>query len=306
MEGRSTGRDFTGYHGKPPAVAWPDGARLALSVVVNFEEGAELSLGMGDEQNEFIYEAAERVENARDLCMESHFEYATRAGWARIRQVLKAYQVAATVSACGRAVSLSPWVVSEAVADGHEVSCHGWRWERHAGMKLEAERDVISRTVDAITRAAGSPPVGWHTRSASSENTRRLLVEHGGFLYDSDAYNDDIPYMVQISDREHVVLPYAFDTNDMRFYNNGGFVHGDDFTRYCSESFDRLYMESANAPRMMSVGVHLRITGRPGRIAGLERFLAYVSTKSGVWFARRDSIAHAWRAAVGLPVWRPT
>jgi peptidoglycan/xylan/chitin deacetylase (PgdA/CDA1 family) len=172
-------------------------------------------------------------------------------------------------------------------------------------MDVNAERDVISRTVAAVTRATGSPPVGWHTRSASSENTRRLLVEHGGFLYDSDAYNDDLPYVVQIGEREHVVLPYAFDTNDMRFYNNGGFVHGDDFTRYCSESFDRLYMESANAPRMMSVGVHLRITGRPGRIAGLEGFLAHVSTKSGVWFARRDSIARAWRAAVGLPEWKP-
>jgi peptidoglycan/xylan/chitin deacetylase (PgdA/CDA1 family) len=286
-------------------MAWPDGARLALSVVVNFEEGAELSLGMGDERNEFIYEAAERVENARDLCMESHFEYGTRAGWARIRQALQTYNVPATISSCGRAVSISPWVVAEAVADGHEVSCHGWRWERHAGMEPDAERDVIARTVDAITHAAGSPPVGWHTRSASSENTRRLLVEHGGFLYDSDAYNDDLPYVVPVGDRQHVVLPYAFDTNDMRFYNNGGFVHGDDFTRYCSESFDRLYVESANAPRMMSVGVHLRITGRPGRIAGLERFLAYVGTKSGVWFARRDSIAHAWRAAVGLPDWKP-
>jgi allantoinase len=305
MDQASANRDFAGYRGKLPAVSWPNAAILAVSVVVNFEEGAELSLGMGDEQNEFIYEAADRVDAARDLCMESHFEYGTRAGWGRLRALLRRYNVSATISACGRAIALSPWLAAEAVADGHEISAHGWRWERHAGMDETIERTAISRTAAAITEAAGSPPVGWHTRSASSENTRRLLVEQGGFLYDSDAYNDDVPYVVQIVDRPHVVLPYAFDTNDMRFFNSGGFVLADDFARYCIDSFDHLYEEGASAPRMMSIGVHLRISGRPGRISGLERFLAYAAAKPGVWFARRDEIAHAWRAGVGLPRWRP-
>jgi peptidoglycan/xylan/chitin deacetylase (PgdA/CDA1 family) len=298
-------RDFAGYRGAPPPVNWPDGARLAVSIVVNVEEGAELSMGMGDEANEFIYEAVERVEGARDLCMESHFEYGTRAGWPRIRALLRQFGVTATLNANGRALALSPWLAEEAVSDGHEVSSHGWRWERHVHMDEATERAVIARSVEAIARAAGTPPVGWHTRSASSPNTRRLLVEHGGFLYDSDAYNDDVPYVVEVAGNPHVVLPYAFDTNDMRFFNNGGFVLADDFARYCIDSFGRLYDEGGDVPRMMSVGVHLRITGRPGRIAGLERFLAYAATKPGVWFARRDAIAHAWRAGVGLPLWSP-
>ena len=305
MEGLSSDRDFAGYRGTPPRIAWPDGARLALSIVVNVEEGAELSLGMGDDVNEFVHEIVERIEGARDLCMESHFEYGTRAGWPRIRAVLRQYGVAATLNASGRAVAISPWLAAEAVADGHEVSSHGWRWERHAHMDEASERSVIAQSVDAITRAAGTPPVGWHTRSASSLNTRRLLVEHGGFLYDSDAYNDDIPYAVTVGGTPHVVLPYAFDTNDMRYFNGGGFVLADDFARYCIDSFDRLYDEGGDAPRMMNIGLHLRISGRPGRIGGLERFLAYAASKPGVWFARRDAIAHAWRAGVGLPRWSP-
>jgi peptidoglycan/xylan/chitin deacetylase (PgdA/CDA1 family) len=296
-------RDFRGYGDAPPAVRWPNGARLALSVVVNVEEGAELSLSMGDESNETTYEIDESVEGVRDLCMESHYEYGTRAGWPRIRKVLASYGVKATVNACGRAVACSPWLAAQAVADGHEVAAHGWRWERQVYMDEAQERAVISRTVAAIAAAAGTPPVGWHTRSATSPNTRRLLAEQGGFLYDSNAYNDDIPYVVDVLGRPHVVLPYAFDTNDMRFTNGGGFVFGDDFARYCIDAFDRLYAEGMDAPRIMSVGLHLRIIGRPGRIAGLERFLDHAAAKPGVWFARRDEIAHAWRAGVGLPQW---
>jgi peptidoglycan/xylan/chitin deacetylase (PgdA/CDA1 family) len=161
------------------------------------------------------------------------------------------------------------------------------------------EREAIARAVAAITEAAGTPPVGWHTRSATSLNTRRLLREHGGFLYDSNAYNDDLPFMVDVEGGPHLVLPYAFDTNDMRFQRGGGFVFGDDFARYCIDAFDRLYEEGATAPRMMSVGLHLRIIGRPGRIGGLERFLAHAASKPGIWFARRDAIARHWLAELG-------
>ena len=298
-------RDFAGYRGAPPAIRWPGDKQLAVSVVVNVEEGAELSIGMGDESNEFIYEAVERVEGVRDLCMESHYEYGTRAGWPRIRALLKAYRVTATLNANGRALEVSPWLAQEAVADGHEISSHGWRWERQVYKDETSERRELIRTVAAIKNAAGLPPVGWHTRSAPSSNTRRLLVEHGGFLYDSNAYNDDLPYLVKTAGHDHVVLPYAFDTNDMRFYNHGGFVFGDDFSRYCIDAFDRLYSEGATQPRMMSVGLHLRIIGRPARISGLERFLAHAAARPGVWFARRDEIAHAWRAGLGLARWRP-
>ncbi|UHD43797.1 polysaccharide deacetylase family protein [Aureimonas altamirensis] len=299
------GRDFAGYRGAPPAIDWPNGARLAVSIVVNVEEGAELSLGMGDEANEFIYEAVERVYGVRDLCMESHFEYGTRAGWPRLRRALSDRQVRATLNANGRALELSPWIAEEAVRDGHEVAAHGWRWERHVHMTPDVERTVIARSAAAIGKAAGAPPVGWHTRSATSPHTRELLVEHGGFLYDSNAYNDDTPYMVDVGGRAHVVLPYAFDTNDMRFLNGGGFVFADDFSRYCIAAFDRLYAEGATAPRMLSIGLHLRIIGRPARIGGLDAFLDHALSHEGVWFARRDEIAHHWRAGLGLPRWMP-
>lgn len=289
-------RDFRGYGAAPPAIRWPDGARLAVSVVVNVEEGAELSIGMGDERNEAVYEVVEEVRGTRDLCMESHFEYGTRAGWPRIRALLRRYGVAATLNANGRAVALSPWLAREAVADGHEVAAHGWRWESHAHMDEATERAAIARAVAAISAATGTPPVGWHTRSATSVNTRRLLVEHGGFLYDSNAYNDDLPYRIAVCGHDHVVLPYAFDTNDMRFQRGGGFVFADDFARYCIDAFDRLYEEGATAPRMLSVGLHLRIIGRPGRIGGLERFLAHAASHPGTWFARRDAIANHWRS----------
>jgi allantoinase len=297
-------RDFRGHAGLSPIRHWPNGATLAVSVVVNVEEGAELSRGMGDEANEFIYEAVERVEGQRDLCMESHFEYGTRAGWPRLRSVLRQYGVRATMSCNGRAVALSPWLAQEAVADGHEISAHGWRWERHVAMDETHERNVIAATVDALQAASGTPTLGWHTRSATSINTRRLLVEHGGFLYDSNAYNDDLPYAVTMLGKSHIVLPYSFDTNDMRFNNNGGFVQAGDFATYCIGAFDRLLAESATQPRMLSVGLHLRIIGKPARIGGLERFLAHACGKPGVWFARRDEIAHAWRQATGLGPWQ--
>lgn len=231
--------------------------------------------------------------------MESHFEYGTRAGWPRIRKALKAHGVHGTVNAIGRSLMLSPWLAEQAVADGHEIAAHGWRWERHAKMTEDEERLAIARTVEAITRTAGKPPRGWHTRSATSPNTRRLLLEQGGFFYDSNAYNDDLPYLVDVCGRDHLVLPYSFDTNDMRFTRQGGFVFGDDFARYCIDAFERLYEEGANAPRMMTVGLHLRIIGRPGRIGGLETFLAHAASKPGVWFARRDEIARHWLQAIG-------
>ncbi len=199
----------------------------------------------------------------------------------------------------------TPRGVADAVARGHEISCHGYRWETHAGMEESRERAVIARTVESIAAAAGRPPVGWHTRSAASVNTRRLLCEHGGFLYDSDAYNDDLPYVLTVAGAPHVVLPYSFDTNDMRFGPGGGFVFAEDFARYCADAFDRLWEEGAKAPKMMSVGLHLRFIGRPGRIRGLEMFLDHIARKGRAWIARRDEIAHHWRSVAGLGPWAP-
>jgi peptidoglycan/xylan/chitin deacetylase (PgdA/CDA1 family) len=293
-------RDFRGYGGTPPDAGWPGQARVAVSFVLNVEEGAELSLSAGDERNEARYEVVDEVVGAVDPCMESHFEYGTRAGYWRIMALLDGFGVKTTVSACARALEQSPWLARDAMARGHEIACHGYRWETHAGMPEEVERAVISRSVETITRVAGVRPVGWHTRSASSVNTRRLLVEEGGFLYDSDAYDDDLPYLVEVGGRSHVVLPYSFDTNDMRFQAGGGFTLARDFGAYVTEAFDWLWREGARAPRMLSIGLHLRIIGRPGRIAGLEQTLAHITGRGGVWIARRADIARHWRTLHGL------
>jgi peptidoglycan/xylan/chitin deacetylase (PgdA/CDA1 family) len=287
-------RDLAGYRGKPPDPRWPGGARVAVSLVVNFEEGGEFAVSDGDPVNEGIYETTHRLEGP-DPCIESHFEYGTRAAWWRIMDLFDAHGVKVTVSACGRAVERSPELARDAVARDHEVSAHGWRWESHAGMEETAERQAIARTVAAIEQATGQRPVGWHTRSATSPNTRRLLVEDGGFLYDSDAYNDDLPYDLTVAGRRHLVIPYAFDTNDMQFYNAARF-RGADFSEYVVAAFDWLVREGETAPKMMSIGLHLRIIGRPARMAALDRILRHITASGVAWIVPRVRIAKHWRA----------
>lgn len=290
-------RDLAGYGPTPPRIRWPGDARLALSFVVNVEEGAELSLASGDERNESVYEAREEVVGHPDPCMETHFSYGSRAGIWRILDLFDAHRAKATFSACARAVAATPALAAAPAARGHEVSAHGWRWERHAGMAEETERAVIAAAVATIAEAAGARPVGWHTRSAASVNTRRLLLEEGGFLYDSDAYDDDVPRSIARPDGgRHVILPYAFDTNDMRFAPGGGFVQADDFSRYCISAIDWLLREGATAPKMLSIGLHLRIIGRPARMKGLEEVLEHVARTPGIWVARRRDIAEHWLA----------
>jgi peptidoglycan/xylan/chitin deacetylase (PgdA/CDA1 family) len=292
--GLDSGRDFVGYGRDKPQARWPGDARIAVSFVVNFEEGAEFAISEGDPQNETIYEVEHRLDGLPDLCLDSHFEYGARAGWWRVMDAFDAHGVMATVSACGRAVERTPERARDAAARGHEVSAHGWRWQSHAGMCEAEERNCISRAVATIALATGKRPVGWHTRSAASPNTRRLLMEEGGFLYDSDAYNDDLPYIVAGPDRPHVVLPYAFDTNDMQFLNTNRFARAADFAGYVLDAFDRLHREGSHAPKMMSVGLHLRIIGRPGRIGALDQILSSMQAREGVWIVRREEIARQW------------
>ena len=288
-------RDFKGYFGAEPFPNWPNSAQIAVSFVVNVEEGAELSIADGDERNEGTYEIREEIIGHPDPCMETHFAYGTRQGYGRIASAFDAVGAKITFSTCGRAAQRSPWLIKDAVTRGHEISCHGWRWERQAEMTRDAESAMIARTHRAITKASGVAPVGWHTRSAASVNTRDLLLEHGGFAYDSDAYDDDIPRMHSPG---HVILPYAFDTNDMRFSPGGGFVQHTDFSDYVIGAFDRLYDEGASVTRMMSIGLHLRLIGRPGRIAGLETVLAHITSKPNVWIAPRRAIAAHWKETV--------
>ena len=298
-------RDLKGYGGTPPHPHWPDDARLAVSFVVNVEEGAELSVSLGDERNEAVYEIVEEVVGVPDPAKDTHFDYGTRAGYWRIMELFDRHGATAQMNCCARALTLSPWLARDMVSRGHEIACHSYRWERHANMDEAHERDVIARCVAEIRDAAGVRPVGWHTRSAASPNTRRLLVEEGGFLYDSDHYGDDLPMVLEVEGQPHIVLPYAFDTNDMRFQRGGGFHFAEDFARYCCDAIDWLWEEGRTAPKMLSIGLHLRIIGRPGRVAGLARVLEHIRSKGGIWVARRDEIARHWRRLNGLPDFDP-
>lgn len=290
-------RDFLGYGEAVPDVRWPQQARVAVSLVLNFEEGAEFAVGDGDGVNESVYEV-DALQEGVDPCIQSHFEYGTRAGYRRIANLLAAHDVPCTVSACARAVERSPWLVRHAAAQGHEIAAHGYRWQSHAGMSEAQEREVIRRSVAAIEQTVGKRPVGWHTRSSPSVNTRRLLIEEG-FLYDSDAYNDDMPFTVPPGTGAYVVVPYAFDTNDMQFQHTDRFSTAASFAEYVCDAYNWLWQEGASEPRMLSVGLHLRMIGRPGRIAALDTILMHLKAKGGAWVATREQIARHWLSATG-------
>ncbi len=289
-------RDFVGYGNRPPPVRWPGAARVAVSFVVNFEEGAEFSMTDGDDRNEAVYEVID-PQGVPDRCIDSHFEYGTRVAYWRIAELFARHGAHFTLSACGRAVERSPWLAQHAAAQGHEVSGHGWRWEKGIDLTPDQERAAIARTSAAIAAATGRAPVGWHTRSNATASTRRLLAEHG-FIYDSDAYNDDTPYLLDVDGHRHVVLPYAFDSNDMQFQNTQRFGTGRDFAEYVCAAHDWLWREGEAQPRMLSVGLHLRMIGRPGRIGALERILQHMQQKGAAWFATREGIARHWLASM--------
>jgi peptidoglycan/xylan/chitin deacetylase (PgdA/CDA1 family) len=225
--------------------------------------------------------------------MDSHFEYGARVGVRRILQAVQQHAVPLTLNVCGRALETTPWIAGEALRHGYEMCCHGWRWEAHAGLDEAIERELIARCVRTITHHWGRAPVGWHTKSSPSVNTRRL-VRAAGMLYDSDAYNDDAPYYVAVDGAPHLVLPYSFDTNDMRFFEGYQFIHARDFADYVIAAFETLLREGADVSRMMTVGLHTRIIGRPGRIDGLRQVLGHIARHEGVWLATREQIARHW------------
>ena len=223
------------------------------------------------------------------------FEYGSRVGFWRVARLLQARGMPATIFGCGLALERNPQVCAAIRDAGWDVCAHGWRWERHQTLTEAEERERIRRTVASIEASVGARPFGWYCRYGPSVNTRRLVAEEGGFLYDSDAYNDELPYYVQVHGRPHLVLPYGLANNDAKFIR-GGMATGQDFFEYLKDAFDMLYREGAQRPRMMSVGLHLRLVGHPGRAAGLERFLDHVARQSGVWVCGRADIARHWLA----------
>ena len=288
-------RDLIGYGANPPDPRWPNGARLAVQIVLNYEEGGEASILHGDTHAEtYLQEVvgAPAIQGARNLQVESIYEYGSRAGFWRLMRLFREFEMPVTVFAVAMALERHPDACAAMLDAGHEIASHGWRWIDYQHMPAEEERAHIRRAVEVLTRLTGTPPQGWYT-GRLSPNTRRLVVEHGGFLYDADAYNDDLPYWVTEAGRPHLVVPYTLDVNDMKFGTAQGFNQGDDFFTYARDAFDALYAEGG---KMMSVGLHCRLIGRPGRIQGLRRFLAHVRAHDGVWVCRRVDIARHWIA----------
>ncbi|CAB3934648.1 allantoinase PuuE [Achromobacter insolitus] len=289
-------RDFVGYGATPPDPKWPGGARLALNLCINYEEGGEPSVPDGDAESETgLTEGGAGGFTGRDLAAESMFEYGSRIGFWRVHRLLRERGMTATILGCGLALERNPAVCEAIKSAGYDVCAHGWRWERHQNLTLEEERERIRRTVESITRTVGSRPLGWYCRYGPSLNTRALLAEEGGFLYDSDTYNDELPYWTEVGGKPHLLVPYGLANNDAKFIR-GGMATGQDLFEYLRDAFDMLYEEGAAAPKMMSVGLHLRLVGQPGRAAGLARFLDHVSAHDDVWVCRRADIARHWHA----------
>ncbi len=287
-------RDLVGYGSNVPVVQWPNGARIAISVVVNYEEGSEYSLLDGDSHRETNGEVDSPVPlDQRDVFNESFFEYGSRVGVWRILDLLDRYQVPSTFFCCAVAMERNPQAAKEIIERDHEVCGHGYRWEEYHLKTREEEREAIQKTVASLTETTGSRPVGWFTRYGASVNTRELVVEEGGFIYDSGSMNDDLPYYTQVHEKPWLVVPYSMETNDARFWR-GGLVSVSDFYEYLKDTFDCLYEEGRTHPKMMSVGLHCRIAGRPARSMAVQRFLEYANGIPGVWFARRDEIARWW------------
>jgi len=292
-------RDLVGYGARPPQAAWPNGARIAVQIVLNYEEGSEYSIPDGDGTSEtYLTEVpgATLGPGKRDLIVESVYEYGSRAGFWRLMRMFEERALAVTVFGAALALERNPEAARAIAAAQHEVCSHGWRWIGFQAMPIDEERTQMSRAVASIERTMGERPLGWYCRYAPSENTRRLVVEEGGFLYDSDAYNDDLPYWVRVAEKPHLVIPYTLDANDMKFCVPPGFTSPSGYFEYLRDTFDVLYAEGKTTPKMMSVGLHARLAGRPGRAAALARFLDYICGREDVWIARRVDIARHWIA----------
>ena len=295
-------RDLVGYGRDVPAADWPGGARIAVQFVLNYEEGGESSVLHGDAASERFLSEIVGAESypARHLSMESIYEYGARAGVWRILREFERRGLPLTVFGVAMALERNPEVTAAFTALGHEIACHGWRWIHYQNVPEATEREHMRLAVEAFRRMTGAAPLGWYT-GRDSPNTRRLVVEHGGFVYDADYYGDDLPFWTPVEKSDgtklqHLIVPYTLDCNDMRFATPQGFNTGEQFLAYLKDAFDVLYAEGAERPRMMSVGMHCRLLGRPGRFAALQRFLDHVARHDRVWICRRIDVARHWIA----------
>ncbi|MBQ0961525.1 allantoinase PuuE [Ideonella sp. 4Y11] len=295
-------RDLRGHGRTPPHARWPGNARIAVQFVLNYEEGGENSVLHGDAGSEqFLSEMFNPASYpARHLSMEGIYEYGSRVGVWRLLREFERRGLPLTIFGVSSALARCPEVTQAFVELGHEIACHGWKWIHYQTMPESEEREHLQRGMEIIERLTGERPLGWYT-GRDSPNTRRLVADHGGFAYDSDYYGDDLPFWLQVKKTDgtlapHLVVPYTLDCNDMRFALPQGFSHGEPFFQYLKDAFDVMYAEGDERPAMMSIGMHCRLLGRPGRMRALQRFLDHVQSHERVWVTRRIDIAHHWRA----------
>ncbi len=289
-------RDMCGYGRQPPDPRWPNQAHLALQFVINYEEGGENCILHGDAASESLLSemvGAVPFVGARHMTMESIYEYGSRAGFWRLYRIFTERKIPVTVYGVAVALALNPEAVSAMVEADWEIASHGYRWIDYKDCDEELEWEHLHRAIALHTRVTGSRPLGWYT-GRTSPHTRKLIVKEGGFFYDADSYADDLPYWAHDYGKPHLIIPHTLDNNDMRFAMPQGFNSGDQFFTYLRDAFDVLYAEGRTAPKMMSVGLHCRLAGRPGRAAALTRFLDYVQQYQQVWLCRRIDVAKHW------------
>ena len=292
---KKNSRDFIGYGSKGKKISWPNEAKLALQFVLNYEEGGENSVLNGDKYSEtFLSEIiGAKAIKGRHISMESIYEYGSKAGFWRLDKLFKENKIPVTIFGVGLALKQNPEVCNAIKNGDYEIAAHGYRWIDYQDIKKSVEKKHMQQAIKIIKDIFGSRPSGWYT-GRCSPNTRDLVFEDGGFLYDSDSYSDDLPYWEKRGKKKQLIVPYTLDNNDMRFATNQGFNTGDHFYNYLKDSFDVLYEEGKTNPKMMSVGLHCRLIGRPGRIQSLKRFIDYVSKFDDIWICKRVDIAKHW------------
>ena len=288
-------RDMIGYGSEGVKVVWPNNARIAVQIVLNYEEGAENCILNGDKNSEiFLSEIiGAKPVKGRHMSMESLYEYGSRAGFWRLHKLFQEKKIPITVFGVGMALEKNPEICNAIKDAGYEVASHGWRWIDYQNIKKSEEKKHMQLAIKTHKNIFGERPNGWYT-GRCSPNTRDLVMEDGGFLYDSDSYSDDLPYWETRGKKKQLVIPYTLDNNDMRFATNQGFNTGDHFFTYLKDSFDALYEEGKTSPKMMSVGLHCRLIGKPGRIQSLKKFFDYVLKHEDVWLCKRIDIAKHW------------
>jgi len=288
-------RNMLGYGSNPPEVKWPNNSKIAVQFVLNYEEGAENSILHGDKSSEiFLSEIiGAKAIKGRHINMESLYEYGSRVGFWRIHELFKNYNLPLTIFGVGMALERNLEICNEIKKSNYEIASHGWRWIDYQNISKSIEKKHMQKAISSIKKIFGKKPVGWYT-GRCSPNTLDLVIENGSFLYCSDTYSDDLPYWEIKKGKKQLMIPYTLDNNDMRFLTNQGFNSGDQFFNYLKDSFDTLYQEGKDKPKMMSIGLHCRVIGKPGRIQSLKKFLDYITSLDKVWICKREEIANYW------------